>query len=586
MRGDLRASTRATRSRERFTTSRNGNGPRHRGPLSRRRIVPSSRPSPPVPNTLRPTAPLRWLARRLWDSVPTLEPVTSLRLTLYLGGLGCFGGVQMLGGYMRAGLNHQVGVTAMCALLIAGMALLFFAVRSTIPRVLHRLAPLRRVLLAGGLFSTLLLAIYGIGEVAQFGDIATPHHYQNDAVTNTYCAAQLLIHGHNPYTDFNMADCLIQNGLNGRFTTPLQAGAFANIKIYPTRPQLLRHFAQDSAAHILHPTEFESYVSYPAGAFVFIAPFVALGWHDMSSFFLIWILLSYLLLAFWTTRRFMFWLVPIALGNIALVGDVVSGSSESLDNFLILAGWATWRRPWLSAVLMGMAVACRQQAWFVAIFYAILIWRTDGWRALAQRIAVMAVIFSALNLPFFIQSPAAWIDGALGPLKDPMFPLGAGIIALAVHDWLPLWPRATYLGFELIAMVACALYYARHCRCHPHTGLVLALVPLAFAWRSLFTYFMPLPIFCLWPVLAGMKAIVDKKRDDGSDSTALLLMVQQLEPVTIGGLAPREYGRRLGAALRLRARGMVNKAPLLSPTTHGKRARAQSESAPAGVERR
>jgi hypothetical protein len=41
-------------------------------------------------------------------------------------------------------------------------------------------------------------------------------------------------------------------------------------------------------------------------------------------------------------------------------------------------------------------------------------------------------------------------------------------------------------------------YYWRVCREQPHTALVLTVVPLAFARRSLFVYFFsPLAILCL-----------------------------------------------------------------------------------------
>jgi uncharacterized membrane protein len=299
-----------------------------------------------------------------------------------------------------------------------------------------------------------------------------------------------------------MVDCLARNGLTGRFTTPLRKGEFAKVSIYPHADDLKRVYERALRLHIQRPPEFESYISYPAGAFIFPVPFVALGWHEMSTFYLLWIVLSYLLVAWSLPWRWRPWLVPLALGNIALWGDVVSGSSDSLDIILILAGWITWRRRWLSPLLMGAAIAARQQGWFFAVFYAILIARVYGPRALVERLLVMGAVFAAVNLPLIINAPGAWLHGALGPLTDPMFPLGAGVIALAVHAWLPLWPRQLYTVLEVLAMVGCAVVYARTCRRHPGTGLVLALVPLVFAWRSLFTYFMPLPLLCLWPLLA------------------------------------------------------------------------------------
>jgi hypothetical protein len=68
---------------------------------------------------------------------------------------------------------------------------------------------------------------------------------------------------------------------------------------------------------------------------------------------------------------------------------------------------------------------------------------------------------------------------------------------------LPLWPRFVYAGLELAALVACLLLYVRICRRQPGTGPVLALIPVVFAWRSLFTYFyVALPMLSLWVFLA------------------------------------------------------------------------------------
>lgn len=64
---------------------------------------------------------------------------------------------------------------------------------------------------------------------------------------------------------------------------------------------------------------------------------------------------------------------------------------------LLLAAWATWRRLWVSALLMGAAIATRQNAGFFLPFYAVLIGRTDGWRVLVKRGLVIGVVFGVFN---------------------------------------------------------------------------------------------------------------------------------------------------------------------------------------------
>ena len=197
----------------------------------------------------------------------------------------------------------------------------------------------------------------------------------------------------------------------------------------------------------------------------------------------------------------------MAAAHTTLWTTIADGQSNVLDACLILTAWATWRRPWLSALVLGVAVATRQEAWLFTPFYLVLCGCLLGWREATRRLAVIAGVFGLINAPFIALSSHSWLHGVLGPLTDPMFPLGQGAIALATSGVLPLWPRPVYAGLELAALVACLLLYRRLCRRQPGTGPVLALVPVVFAWRSLFTYFyVALPLVCLWVFLAALPA--------------------------------------------------------------------------------
>ncbi|HEY6959608.1 MAG TPA: hypothetical protein VI814_12350, partial [Candidatus Limnocylindria bacterium] len=51
------------------------------------------------------------------------------------------------------------------------------------------------------------------------------------------------------------------------------------------------------------------------------------------------------------------------------------------------------------------------------------------------------------------------------------------------------------LAMEAIAMLACLVIAWRTRRSSPEMGIALALIPLYFAWRSLFSYFFLVPLF-------------------------------------------------------------------------------------------
>jgi len=449
-------------------------------------------------------APAHYLAR-LWTLLPDEGPTITLRLVCYLAALACFSVAPTL--HTRGlVLGPRIGAALTVISLVAGLLCFYLASRATLPRWLEGVRPRGRTLLIATVSGALCASVVSAAVLATLPlTVMRPHHYANDAVTATDCATSLIMRGHNPYTEFDMGACLTHHDLTALQTTPLQAGAFARTPSYPAPADLTRVFAQARRDHVRRPAAFESFFNYPAGAFLLPAAFVALGWSDLSSFYLLWAVLAYGLLALRAPRRWRPWLLALAGGNVTLWGNAADGQSNLLVIFLILAGWSTWQRPWLSSALIGLALATRQEAWFFAPYYLILVGRLGSWRGAAARLAVVAVVCALINAPFIVLSSGAWLHGVLGPLRDPMYPLGEGVIALATSGALPLWSRAAYTGLELAALVLCLLIYLRTCRRHPGTGLVLALVPLVFAWRSLFTYFyVALPLLCLWVILADL----------------------------------------------------------------------------------
>jgi len=134
----------------------------------------------------------------------------------------------------------------------------------------------------------------------------------------------------------------------------------------------------------------------------------------------------------------------------------------------------------------------------------VLVWRTDGLKEVARRLGIIAALFLLTNLPFFVASPSEWMSGVLGPLRDAMFPRGSGIVALSTGGpgALALAPKWLYTGLEFASLAGLLAYYWRICRSNPWIGLVLAPLALFFAWRSLYSYFLPLTLLALYPAFA------------------------------------------------------------------------------------
>ncbi len=317
----------------------------------------------------------------------------------------------------------------------------------------------------------------------------TPYH--NDAIALNECAASLLIAGKDPYASLDIFTCYGDLAIGADRTTPLQRGEFASVPVYPTDDQLDRTWAlrQREGGNV----EFVTRPSYPALSFVLLVPFVALG-VDTNYLYLACLVAAMALIMWRTSVGLRPFMLTGLLGAPCLVAFTVGGSADLLYALPLVAAWI-WRDRVGGAIAFGIAMAIKQIAWFVAPFYLVGVVATSGWRAAAKQTALAGAIFIATNAPFIAWHPADWLAGVLTPVTEPMFPRGAGVVFLGTNAGLPLLPATAYLAIEGVAMLVCLAAAWRTRRTSPEIGIALALIPLFFAWRSLFSYFFLIPLF-------------------------------------------------------------------------------------------
>ena len=317
----------------------------------------------------------------------------------------------------------------------------------------------------------------------------TPYH--NDAIALNECAARLVLDGRDPYSALDIFDCYTQLGIGADRTTPLRRGQFAAVAVHPSDDELDAAWAL--RAREGGNVEFVSQPSYPALSFLLIVPFVALGW-DTNRLYLLCLVAAMALVVVRTPTGLRPFMLTAVLGATSLAAFTVSGSADLLYVLPLAAAWL-WRDRGWSAVAYGIAAATKQLAWFFAPFYLIAVVSSHGWREGLRRGAIAAAVFVGTNLPFIVSAPAAWLDGVLTPISEPMFARGAGVVFLGTNGGLPLLPSSAYLALEGLCAIACLVAAWRSRRTSPELGAVLALVPLFFAWRSLFSYFFLIPLF-------------------------------------------------------------------------------------------
>jgi uncharacterized membrane protein len=387
-------------------------------------------------------------------------------------------------------------------MMTASLVLLIYAVVSPANPAFSPRAWLTKTALALGV----VMVLFGAYQLSNglMANFSQPT-YPNDGTSLDHYAALMLLQGKDPYEASSMVAAAHTLHQQGEFTTPLRLGPLANISWldYPKRDELraLMNAAPNYPASA--SPEFESHVSYPALAFLALLPFVWAGLPSVAIFTIIcWV--AFAIFAWRAVEPALRpWLVLALLADVPVLEAVASGESDILVMVLIFLAWLWWERPMWSTVALGLALAAKQQAWFFALFFAIFLIQRLGWRAAAQRLLGAGAIFFAINAPFILHDPHAWLAGIAAPLADPMWPLGSGLITLANEHILPLWPQQVYSVLTLLSLGIALIWYTRvGARRYPVTALVLATLPFWFAWRSLSTYFFfgALPMLVLWMV--------------------------------------------------------------------------------------
>lgn len=330
---------------------------------------------------------------------------------------------------------------------------------------------------------------------------ATPYH--NDAIALNECAAQLLMLRVDPYREFGLPNCYAARDLGPDRTTPLRRGAFTDVRIYPTEEQMDAAWAESQlwmrqcigCIIAIVPPDFAFVwrLSYPSLSFLLLVPWVVLGW-DTNALYVLCLLAAMALVLARAPAGSRPFLLTGLLAAVSLTAFTVGGSADVLYALPLVAAWLWRERRW-SALALGIAVSVKQLAWPFAAFYLIQVVAQQGWREAARRAAVTAGVFAAVNGPFVLWDAQAWVLGLITPVSEPMFPRGVGLVALGTNGAGPLLPAMTYLLLEAVAAVGVVVLAWRTRRTSPELGVVLAMVPLWFAWRSLFSYFFLLPLF-------------------------------------------------------------------------------------------
>jgi len=319
----------------------------------------------------------------------------------------------------------------------------------------------------------------------------------NDGTALCHQAIDNLMAGGNPYAEANIITANLRFGNPSDKTTPIQTGRFAGDFPYPTQEEL-KAVWDDALKTGTVPPEIESRLNYPAGCFLLPAPLIWLGIGDLRWVYLIAIVLGVAYAVARARADMRLWLLGAALASLEIWQSIASGETGTLVFPFLLGAWLLWRRNmWLSAICMGVAVATKQVAWFFLPFYLILVLRNLGWKRTASSVAIIGGVFLAFNIAFIVQGPGLWVSSVMAPMLAKFFPLGVGPVTLVISGYIKTQSSLVFSLMEIMTMLAGIIWYWRNCRRYPHMGIILAVVPLFFAWRSSWWYFFYFDIMLL-----------------------------------------------------------------------------------------
>ena len=332
-------------------------------------------------------------------------------------------------------------------------------------------------------------------------EISTRSFYTTDSAAFDQVAARALMHGADPYVA-SMSGVAHLLNVPSRFWTYTVDGG-----------------------HVTH-------FSYPAGSFLLSLPATVLGvhmavdWTDLAAW------LATIVLLFTLVPPSLRWLAALLGLTPFFLGSFTSGGTDAMFlPFLMVAVWR-WDRfgrsseaglaRWIGPIALGAACAIKQTPWFAVPMLVTGIYLEARLRGSApirlclRYLLTVLVVFAAVNIPFVIWHPGAWLHGTLIPLTGGLVADGQGLVTLATHG-LTGGVNLTMLSIAgALAIVggvaAFVAWYPQLKRIWP----LLLTIPFFFSPRSLSSYLVD-----LFPVaLVAALSVDGVPRDPSEDRVA------------------------------------------------------------------
>ena len=164
-------------------------------------------------------------------------------------------------------------------------------------------------------------------------------------------------------------------------------------------------------------------------------------------------------------------------------------------------------------ILFGLAMSIKQTPWLLLPFLLVAIgWEefqvSGSMRSAIRRgsgfLGVSLLSFGLTNLPFLIQSPAAWFKGITTPFVGNNVPAGEGLVSLSLFLHLGGGSLFAYTVLGALTMLVVFVIFAMRYNALKGWMFVLPSIPLALTSRSFGSYLVMLALPGLVAQTSGM----------------------------------------------------------------------------------
>jgi uncharacterized membrane protein len=316
-----------------------------------------------------------------------------------------------------------------------------------------------------------------------------------DEINIDYYAGYLILHGINPYVAANMRGVFAFTGFPLYLTTPILTGGYVTSLGYPALAAIIM---VPAAAFDLQPASIPLFFS--AGTFLLV--YLSLGRSKSHGKTAIIALLASLSVYY----------SYIATG----------GTMDSIWVFFAIFSYITRKKPVLSGVFFGIAIALKQLPIILLPFFLILFYFESGKR-LKRPAEFLIAAFGAFlvpNLPFLIASPMDWLKGVTSIVTTPLMGVGFGPSALAFMGYTRIPPLFFTFMMILIFLFLIGIYIIHFDRLK-YAFFVFPIVILIFNFRVETDYLNVWPLLLL-PAIGeiGIGKYSTKTAVEGSDMNA------------------------------------------------------------------